>query len=388
MEFSITEVERLEAQCLGELQASIKNVVARSQGSISSDTDEVSSPDFTPDEFDLIAMMYNNLISKFQARIPIQLTFEQLMFHKTPFKSHEAPVCRRHMMQQMAEEFKGRFYPYFISSEPDESKRGQLPDNWYKPSIQELRLIFTCFVRSYNYYSSIFVCEIKSLLSDKGVFECIHREFVNLSAYREFRGKVLDNIKWVMTKTVHSVDCLECLPCFAYYALVPDGETQPPFDYETVHKMTLKMPDNPPRCLHSDFAKSKDLLNMFKAYRWYFANVPSPRALFQEMLRYYCQQQATPCPNRGFMFHQEQMCSACNINFPGHEHEVLMAMEDIVLKSYGKYETFFATYAGTQHNQVAADKDQQVVLAMMCDQKRLFFVPTEMIMHKMEIRAL
>lgn len=388
MDFSVTDVERLEAQCLGELQASVKNVVARAQGSISSDTDEASCPDFTPDEFDVIAMLYNNLISKIQALRPIQVSFDQLTFHKTPFKPRDAPVCRRHTMQQMVEQFKGRFYPYFISAEPNEDKRGQLPDNWYKPSIQELRFIFTCFVRSYSYYSSIFVCEIKSLLSDKGIFECIHREFVNLSAYREFRGRVLDNIKWVFTKALHSVDCMECLPCFAYYALVPDGETQPPFDYEKVHKMTLKLPDNPPRCLHSEFAKTKDLLTMFKAYRWYFANVPSPRALFQEILRYYCQQQATPCPSRGFMFHQHEKCTACQMNWPGHEHEVLMAMEDIILKSYGKYETFFGTYAGTQHNQVAADKDQQAAVAMMRDQKRLLFVPTEMIVQKVELRSL
>lgn len=380
-------VQQLEAQCLGELQAAIRNVVARAQGSISSDIDEVACPDFTADEFDVIAMMYNNLISKTLALKTIQVSFEQLTFHKTPFRHPEAPVCRRHKMQQLANEFRDRFYPYFISAEPDEEKRGQMPDHWYKPSIHELRLIFTCFVRSYNYYSSIFVCEIRSLLSDKGIYECIHREFVNLSAYREFRSNVLDNIKWVMKKTVHSVECMECLPCFAYHVLVPNGETQPPFDYETVYKMVLRTTDNnQPRCLRSEFSKNKDLLTLYKAYRWYFANVPSPRTVFQEMLRYYCEEQAKPCPNRSVMFHQPEKCITCLFNGPGQEPKVLMTMEDIILKSYGKYELFFTTYAGTQHNVVSANKDQQAVAAMMKDQKRLLFVPTEMIVHKLELR--
>jgi len=385
MDFSIIEPERLEAQCLGELQASIKNVVARAQGSISSDTDEVSCPDFTPDEFDMIAMMYNNLISKVHALRPIQVTFEQLTFHKTPFKPRDAPVCRRHMLHQMMEQFKGRFYPYFISSEPNEEKRGQLPANWYKPSIQELRLVFTCFVRSYSYYSSIFVCEIKTLLSDKGVFECVHREFVNLLAYREFRGQVLDNIKWVMTNTVHFMDCIQCLPSFAYYVLAPYGETQPPFDYESVHKMTLNLPDNPPLCLHSQFAKNKDLLTMFKAYRWYFANVPNPCDLFQELVLYYCRLQAKRCPSRELMLHDQTRCMTCKMDGPGHGPEVLMAIEDIILKSYGKYETFFCTYAGTQHNQAEAAKDQQDVRTTLRDHKKLFFVPTRTIVHKVDL---
>lgn len=378
-------ISHFEEQCFGELQASIKNVVARAESAIPTDTDETACPDFTPYEFDIIAMMYNNLISKVHGLKPVKLRFEQLIFNKAPFKSPANPVCRRHMMIQMENRFKGGFYPYFMSSEPNEEKRGQLPSNWYSPSIQGLRLIFTCFVRSYNYYSSIFMCEIKSLLSDRlGEFECVHREFVNLSAYREFRGRVMDNIMWILTKTVHSIDCNQCLPCFANHALVPSG-VQPPFDYETVHKMSLRAGDDVPTCLHSEYAARKDVLTIYKAYTWYFAGVSEPRTLFQELQRRYCEEEEKMCPGRGFMFHAHVQCPQCQRFGTNQRANVMMAIEDLIIKSYGKYETFFETYAGTEHNRIAAQEEQRTIAATLQEQKKLYFVPTAVVVNKLEL---
>lgn len=63
----------------------------------------------------------------------------------------------------------------------------------------------------------------------------------------------------------------------------------------------------------------------------------------------------------------------------------MMAIEDLIIKSYGKYETFFETYAGTEHNRIAAQEEQRTIAATLQEQKKLYFVPTAVVVNKLEL---
>ncbi len=351
-------IEDVEVLLLAELKRSIKNVVARAEETIPADVKEVAAWKFTADEADLITLSYNNLLSKMSGRRPQMLTFDQLMFHRSPMKSRTYPVCKRHTMQYILDTFKGNFYPYFMSTETNEEKYGQLPTTAYIPVTRELRIIMTAFLRSYTYHASIVVCEIRALANDNGTFECIHREFVNLSCYREFRGMVLSNIKQIQNNCLHGIDCMHCLPLCGLFVL--NHKTDFDYDSTDTHELSSNI-----RCIHSEYAKRESCHDIISAYMWYFSAIDNPRECISAIMYFYCEKEN-----------------------PLRRVDVVLGIEDIIVKSYKTFADQMRLPSGKECTLPLAKRAQDTIKTTLETKRRLYFAPTEMVIERIDLLIL
>ena len=98
------------------------------------------------------------------------------------------------------------------------------------------------------------------------------------------------------------------------------------------------------------------------AFRWYFAEVASPRQAFQRLYEYYAMQE------------------------PTRRLDVALALQDMIFKSYATHDVHLIAYprvsllGSTVHAAAVADQ-QAIRAAITAATPRLYFVPTRMVIN-------